>query len=64
MPDEIQNARILDERRTRPTCQIKDLELVPGSLAFASLGCKSTIRLGGFHHAVISSEFCEDFIHL
>ncbi|MBE6817900.1 MAG: hypothetical protein E7517_01900 [Ruminococcaceae bacterium] len=38
MPDEIQNACILDE-------------------------IKSTIRLGGFHHAVISSEFCEDFTH-
>ena len=38
-PDEIQNARILDE-------------------------IKSTIRLGGFHHKVISSKLCEDFIHL
>ena len=29
----------------------------------ALLGCKSTIRLGGFHHEVISSEQSEDFTH-
>ena len=45
----------LADWRTRPTCQIKDLELVPGTLAFAA-PCAARQ-----HHAVISYSWINRF---
>ena len=38
----------LADRRTRPTCQIEDLELVPGTLAFAA-PCAARLHRLRFH---------------
>ena len=41
----------LADRRTRPTCQIEDLELVPGTLAFAT-PCAARLHRLRFHPSI------------